>query len=153
MNLKFKSPIVYILHSTFYIICVFLIAIPTLAASSADQLQQRTRNLFGQSGYVIDEGAGVPLAVRVGAITRAALMLVGIVFLAITVYSGIRWMTAAGNEEQVTKARARIVRAIVGLAIVLGAWIIVSFVLTRLLGGPAGAPSLFQWGPIRGQLF
>ena len=93
--------------------------------------------LFHHSGYVIESGA-VPLALRVGVVFNTMLMLVGIVFLMITVYSGIQWMMAGGNEENIEKAKTRIVRATIGVAIVLGSWIITQFVLNAVFGPVRG---------------
>ncbi|MBI4135877.1 hypothetical protein HY477_04050 [Candidatus Uhrbacteria bacterium] len=107
-------------------------------SQGAEQLKQgilqKTQTFFGQSGYVPDSAEGVPLALRIGVIFNTALLLVGIIFLMVTVYSGIKWMTAGGNEETMTKARDRIKIATIGLAIILGAWIITTFVLRSAFG-------------------
>lgn len=113
-------------------------------AQGTEQLKQgilgKTQNFFSQSGYVTDTAEGAPLALRIGVIFNTALVLIGVVFLIFTVYSGIQWMTAGGNEEAVTKARDRIKRAVIGLAIILGAWIITTFIL-RAAFGPLEPPS------------
>jgi len=98
------------------------------------------RNLFDQSGYFIHETAGIPLALRVGVIVNTLFLLVGIIFLIFTVYSGIQWMLAGGNDETLKKARTRIIRATVGLLIVVGAWIITSFVLNAAFTPVDNAP-------------
>jgi hypothetical protein len=54
------------------------------------------------------------------------------IFLALIVYSGFRYMTAAGNEEQTKKAIAQIRDAVIGLLIVLASWAIAAFVLRTL---------------------
>ncbi len=112
-------------------------------AAEAEQLKQgilqKTQTFFGQSGYVTDSAEGVPLALRIGVIFNTILVLVGIIFLMVTVYSGIKWMTASGNEELMTAARNRIKLAVIGLAIILGAWIITTFVL-RAAFGPLEPP-------------
>ena len=98
-------------------------------------------SFFGHAGYATDviETEGTPsnpLALRVGIVVRTALSLVAVVFVMITVYSGIQWMMAGGNEETVKKARTRLTRATIGLFIVMGAWIITSFILGSALQGP-----------------
>ncbi len=75
----------------------------------------------------------------IGTIIKGALSLVGTIFLILTVYAGYLWMTASGNEEQVTKAKDIVTQAIIGLAITLGAYAITTFVTGRLTSG--GAPS------------
>lgn len=107
----------------------------TRLATLSEQISNRYRGFFGQAGYGTDAvDGGVPIALRVGVITNTVLGLVGIVFLMITVYSGIQWMTAGGNEEMVKKARTRITRATIGLAIVLGAWVITQFIVRAAFG-------------------
>ena len=48
--------------------------------------------------------------------------------LLVFIYSGLLWMTAAGNEEKITKARKNLGYGVVGLAVVLGAYSLINFV-------------------------
>ena len=68
----------------------------------------------------------------VGKILRGFLGLLGTVFVVLTIYAGYLWMTAQGNEEQITKAKKLITSAVIGLIIILAAWAITSFVLNNL---------------------
>lgn len=63
-----------------------------------------------------------------------ALSLVGILFFGMALYAGIRWMTAQGNEENVTKAKDTLEAAIIGLAIVFVAYAVSTFVFKALQG-------------------
>lgn len=112
------------------------------------QIQRGTRQFFRETGYQVNETpGGVPIALRIGVLVNTALLLVGMIFLILTVYSGIQWMTAGGNEERVTRARQRITRATLGLIIVLGAWVITRFVLNAVFGPtrpPRPAIQLFR---------
>jgi hypothetical protein len=54
------------------------------------------------------------------------------IFLALTIYAGFRYMTAAGNEEQVKKAVAQIRDSVIGLLIVLASWALTYFILRVL---------------------
>ncbi len=58
----------------------------------------------------------------VGFIINIVFGLLSLVFLILTIYSGIRWMTAQGNEEEVTKAKNTLKQAIIGLVIILSSW-------------------------------
>ncbi len=69
----------------------------------------------------------------VARIIRASLSLLGIIMVALLVYGGYLWMTAMGNEEQITKAKQIIRNAIIGIAIVLSAYAISVFVIRKLL--------------------
>jgi len=71
----------------------------------------------------------------VGRIVRGVLALVGVIFFLLLVYGGLLWMTARGNQENVTKAKELIIAAVIGLLIVLAAYAISQFVITVLVGG------------------
>ncbi len=68
----------------------------------------------------------------VGMIIRGFLGLLGIAFVILMVYAGFLWMTAQGEQEQVTKSKRLITQAVIGLAIVLAAYAIAEFVITRV---------------------
>ncbi len=57
----------------------------------------------------------------------------GILAVIIILIGGFKWMTAAGNEDQVGEAKKIIVAGIIGLVIILASWGIASFVLNSLL--------------------
>ncbi len=82
---------------------------------------------------------GIDIEDIVGTIINAFLGLLGTIFVVLMIYAGYLWMTAAGNEEEVTKAKKILGGAIVGLAIVLTAWAITRFVITGL-GKATGIP-------------
>lgn len=121
----------------------------------AQTIRENTVTLFRTGDYAIGETVGNPLALRIGVIVNTVYMLVGIGFFMLTVYSGIQWMASGGNEEIVKKARTRIRRAVIGLAIVVGAWALTSFVL-RSAFGPPQPSGVFQIGDenagIQGQI-
>ncbi len=64
----------------------------------------------------------------IGTVVGAALSFIGILFFVLIIYGGITWMTAAGNETQISKAKNLIISAIIGLIIVLAAYAITSFI-------------------------
>ena len=66
--------------------------------------------------------------VMVGNIIKIALSMIGLVFLILTVYAGYLWMTAGGNEENVSKAKEILKSSIMGLFIVVSAYAITYFV-------------------------
>ena len=69
----------------------------------------------------------------VASIINVALGLLGIVAVVIILAGGFTWMTAAGNEEKVDKAKKMIFAGIIGLAIILSAYAIARFVITSLI--------------------
>jgi len=40
------------------------------------------------------------------------------------IFSGFQWMTSGGNEEVITKAKKRIVSSVIGVSVILCAYII-----------------------------
>lgn len=81
-------------------------------------------------------GGNVPtdLTVVVGNVIKTVLSLVGIIFLVLTVYAGYLWMTARGEDEQVTKAKEIIKSSIMGLFIVVSSYAITVFITSRFSG-------------------
>ncbi len=75
---------------------------------------------------------------RVGMLISVFLGFVGIIFLGLTLYGGLIWMLARGNEQEIEKAKRLIEAAVIGLAIVLAAYAITYFVTSRLLSTTNG---------------
>lgn len=69
----------------------------------------------------------------IGIVIGVGLGLIGVVFLILMIYAGYNWMTAQGEEEKVTKAKETIIRAIIGLIIVIGSYAVWRFVFSRLV--------------------
>lgn len=87
-------------------------------------------NIATKAGY--DEANQFTLSQTVGRLIKVALSMVGTIFLALTIYAGVLWMTAAGNEEQVEKAINIVKSSVLGLVIVVGAYGITVFVLLAI---------------------
>ena len=66
-------------------------------------------------------------------IINIVLGVLGVIAVVIIVYGGFKWMTAAGNEDQVSEAKKIITSGIIGLVIVLLALSIAQFVLNALI--------------------
>jgi hypothetical protein len=58
----------------------------------------------------------------------------GIIAVGLIIYAGFLWMTAAGNEDKIDQAKKTLVSAIIGLVIILSAFGIATFILTKILG-------------------
>ena len=70
----------------------------------------------------------------IGAVLTMALGLMGVIFLVLAVYSGYNWMMARGNEEMVEKSKKTLTNAIIGIVVVLSAYLISRFVV-EVIGG------------------
>ena len=75
--------------------------------------------------------------VTIARIINVFMGLLGIIAVVIILYGGFIWMTAAGNEERVDKARKMIVAGVIGLAIILSAYAIASFVINSIITATA----------------
>ena len=73
-----------------------------------------------------------------GSVLRAGLALGGTIFLILTVYAGILWMTASGNDDQIGKSKKILGASVIGLFIVMSSYAITQFVTTKL--GAGGGP-------------
>ncbi len=77
-------------------------------------------------------GEGATPQTLIGKIINAALGIVGSIALLMFIYGGFVWMTAAGNEQSVTKGRDILIWATVGLIIIFSSYALVKFVFTGL---------------------
>ncbi len=78
--------------------------------------------------------SSVPLEERIGSIIAFFLSLLGVVFMILIIFAGFRWMTAAGDEEQIKKSTETIKAAVIGLVIVMAAYALSVFLIQRLWG-------------------
>jgi len=70
---------------------------------------------------------------KTGQIISVVLSFVGVLFLILMIYAGITWMTAQGNEQQVSKAKSLLINAVIGIIIVFAAYALVSFIGDELI--------------------
>lgn len=66
-------------------------------------------------------------------IINVALGFLGIIAVVIVLYGGFMWMTAAGNEERISKAKQILTAGVIGLVIIVMAWAIASYVVKTLM--------------------
>lgn len=77
------------------------------------------------------EVADVSVAEMAGIVIQAILALLGVIFLILTIYGGIIWMTAAGNDQRIDKAKKIIINSVIGLVIIVSAYAITAFIGSR----------------------
>jgi len=86
-----------------------------------------------KAGYTTgDEGSVIPTLNRVANVGLGA---AAVLFFAMALYAGIRWMTARGNEELVTRAQGALEAAVLGIIIVAASYAISVFVIGKLYSG------------------
>ena len=108
---------------------------PTSTVTADDMLKVKGVTLGEEAGLGISD-----VRVTVARIIRVAMGLLGIVAVVIVLIGGFTWMTAGGNEEKVGEAKKWIFAGIVGLAIILSAYAIASFVITNLVSATTQTP-------------
>jgi hypothetical protein len=85
----------------------------------------------------IDLGATDPRTVAARVI-NIALLILSIIAVGIIIWGGFVWMTSNGDEEKISQAKNILKNGIIGLVIILSAWGIASFILSRLIGATGG---------------
>ena len=85
-------------------------------------------NIAGNAGALTPEQI-------ISTVITALLSLLGVIFVALIVFSGFSWMIAGGDEQKVTKAKGMIRESLIGLVIVLGAYAVSYFVIGFLMPG------------------
>lgn len=92
------------------------------------QFQQFTSK-FGVSDYSdVNEPGEI-----VQNIVAIAFGLLGLIAVVMIIYAGFLWLTAAGEEEKATKGKTLLFQAVIGLIIILSAYMVTYFVLRQLI--------------------
>lgn len=83
----------------------------------------------------VGQQEGVPktsLPKLIGNIINIVLGVLGIILVVLIVWAGVTWMTAGGDSKKVEEAKSRLINAVIGLAIVISAYALASFVVKNL---------------------
>ncbi len=100
-------------------------------ANLSDAFTGTIKPFAEKSGY--NTAADVQPELFIGTIIQTVLQFLGVIFLGLVIYGGIKWMTASGNEEDVKTAKKIITNAVIGLIIVVMAYAISAFVIQSVL--------------------
>lgn len=104
------------------------------ATSAAGYFFSGAQEAGGPMGYNITTTQGEKLILdKITLIINIILGLLGIVFLGLAIYGGFLWMTAGGKIDQVKHSKDLLAQAVIGLVVVLLAYAITFFVVTKLL--------------------
>lgn len=85
--------------------------------------------------------SGTTMADIIGAIIATILGILGVLLVILILYAGFLWMTAAGKEDNIKKAKQILYQSIIGLLIVFAAYAITNFVITALTDVSGGSAS------------
>lgn len=118
------------------ILTVFIV--PALAAQTEDLPAGLDVGLDKLSSTGLG-GQDSDLREVVGSIIKVALSFLGVVAIIIVLIGGFKYMTAGGSDDKVAEARKWIISGIIGVAIILAAYAITTFVIERLVSATGGA--------------
>jgi len=82
----------------------------------------------GENGLGLSNQNSDPRQMAVN-IVKYLMTFLGIIAVVIILLGGFKWMTAGGNEDKVDEAKKLIIAGLIGLVIILAAFIIVQFVM------------------------
>jgi type IV secretory pathway VirB2 component (pilin) len=99
---------------------------PVQAADISDAFNETSSSVLSQTaegaGFFQDDSNNINNLTQT--IINTVLSFLGVIFTIIIIYAGIKWMTAEGNPESITKAKGMLKNAVIGLIIVLAAYAI-----------------------------
>lgn len=114
-----------VLLSAFFALLAGFFAFQPALAQNEDPLGLRPGAASGLGNEDIRETGA--------SIINVALTLLGTIMLLLVFYAGFLWMTAAGNDDQIGKAKSILSAAVIGLIIILSAYSITTFVTERAI--------------------
>jgi len=120
---------------------MILLFLPVLTLATDPLIKTLLNESAGEegAGYATDPNlAKTGLARVVGQVARVVISLLGVIFISYTIYGGYMWMTAAGNEEKISKARKTIRDGIIGLILIIAAAGIYLFIREAIVVIPGG---------------
>ncbi len=111
-----------------YIISLFLLLpFTALAVNPLDSLNEAA----GGTGLVSNK---TPIQI-ITSIINTILYFVGAIVIVLMLWAGFKWMTSAGNTDAIKKSRETIINAVIGLVIIFASYVIVNYVMLRLIEG------------------
>jgi cytochrome bd-type quinol oxidase subunit 2 len=113
-----------------FVVCLFSSFLLTnfSLASTFDTINKGFTDTGSQAGY----GTQGNFAKVWTTYINGFVAIISTLFVVIIIYSGFLWLTARGREEQVTRAKTWMMQAVIGLAIIVGARILVELVFYYL---------------------
>lgn len=100
---------------------------PAMASLKLSDAPAGIQTTAGAAG--ISTASSLEIAI---AITKTLLTLFGTIFLLLIIYGGYSWLISSASPDKVAKAKKIITNAVIGLAIVILAYSIASFIANAL---------------------
>ncbi|HVM90995.1 MAG TPA: hypothetical protein VMU11_03815 [Verrucomicrobiae bacterium] len=109
-----------------------LLAVPAVAFAQLTSGNTGLDAAAAGSGLTSGCSSAGCIADVVGRIINVVIGFLGIILLCLFLYAGFLWMTAQGDEKQVSKAKQILLQAVVGYFIIGTAYALTAFVLNNL---------------------
>lgn len=106
-------------------------ALGIMALTTATAHAQGFRQFFSADFQNIG-GGDLPTFIQT--IINAVLVIAGVVAVVFLIVGGYRYITSSGNAEAAEAGRTTVLNAIIGLVIIFAAYLIVNFVIDRIIG-------------------
>ena len=129
--------------ATLAVLSMMLGMVAVVAPAKAADVSTTATGLIGteQLGLTYAGKIGLgsqDIRTTIASIIKTMMGLLGIVAVVIILIGGFTWMTAGGNDEKIGEAKKWIFAGVIGLAIILSAYALTSFVITQLVGATTG---------------
>lgn len=113
------------------IIAIILVLLPSGIVRAESSMKDVLMSA-GETGAGFSTATGLSLSEYIGSIIQYILSFLGVIFIILIIYAGFLWMTAGGDSEKITKAKDILINAVIGIVIILSAYIITTTILTKL---------------------
>lgn len=133
-RIKFSGKKIYLVYVLTLFLSFFFVANFCLAAFLKNNTQDNIENQAIKSAESSYETSSTIYGL-IQAIINAFLSVIGVLLLIYMLYAGYNWMTAQGEEEKVEKAKDTLKRAVIGAIIIVAAYAISIFVMSKLEAG------------------
>lgn len=110
---------------------VIITAVPAITSAQALNISN-INGFINQTGETSGTKSDISLPQAVAKIVQILLGLVGIVFVILIIWGGVRYMTSMGDENKIKSAKNTLTLAIIGFVIILTAYAIASFIVSTL---------------------
>lgn len=120
--------------SASFLLTTSVVVIPAVSA-------QTTTSTAGSSMTLTDPLGGIGLIGIINRLVLTFLGVVGAIALLVFVYAGVTYMTAGGDDARVTRAKDAMKYAFIGLALIMGAYVLTNFYFNVLTQNPTTTTS------------
>ena len=107
------------------------LVLPLLVSAEVTTMGEGLQD-FGETA--MGTGAETSLPIIIGQVVKIVISLLGLIAAVIIIVGGFMWMTSGGEEEKITKAKKLMINGLIGLILVILAYAIATFIISKLAG-------------------